>query len=333
MAKKSAAKKTPAKKAPAKKAPAKKAPAKKSVAKKAPAKKAVAKKTATGVGRLTKPPRRRLDQVMVARGLATSRQQAADLIDRGGVLVSGTVAVKASRLVAPSEPVHLTGPPARYVSRGGEKLAAALGQFGLNVAGARALDAGSSTGGFTDCLLQHGASSVTSLDVGRGQLHHRLRQDERVDVREQTDIRGYTVEDAGGTPYDVVTADLSFISLTRAVPVLAGELARPGADLVVLVKPQFEAGRSEASKGKGVIRDATVHRRTLRRGVQRVGSRRSTGHGGHAVADHRSRRERRVPGSCAGPRGLAWRRRERRGARRRDRRGARRGRDRGPRPC
>jgi 23S rRNA (cytidine1920-2'-O)/16S rRNA (cytidine1409-2'-O)-methyltransferase len=142
-------------------------------------------------------------------------------------------------------------------------LAAALEQFGLDVAGARALDAGSSTGGFTDCLLQHGASSVTSLDVGRGQLHHRLRQDERVDVREQTDIRGYTVEDAGGTPYDVVTADLSFISLTRAVPVLAGELARPGADLVVLVKPQFEAGRSEASKGKGVIRDATVHRRTL----------------------------------------------------------------------
>jgi 23S rRNA (cytidine1920-2'-O)/16S rRNA (cytidine1409-2'-O)-methyltransferase len=200
---------------------------------------------------------------MVARGLVSSRQQAADLIDGGGVLVSGTVAVKASRLVAPSEPVHLTGPRARYVSRGGEKLAAALEHFGLDVAGARALDAGSSTGGFTDCLLQHGAVSVTSLDVGRGQLHERLRSDERVDVREQIDVRGYTLEDAGGTPYDVVTADLSFISLTRALPVLAGELGRPGADLVVLVKPQFEAGRSEASKGKGVIRDAAVHRRTL----------------------------------------------------------------------
>ncbi len=200
---------------------------------------------------------------MVERGLVTSRQQAAELIDRGGVRVSGTVAVKASRLVAPSEPVHLTGPPARYVSRGGEKLAAALEQFRIDVTGARALDAGSSTGGFTDCLLQHGAVSVTSLDVGRGQLHHRLRQDGRVDARERTDIRGYTLEDAGGTPYDVVTADLSFISLTRAVPVLAGDLARPGADLVGLVKPQFEAGRSEASKGKGVIRDATVHRRTL----------------------------------------------------------------------
>jgi 23S rRNA (cytidine1920-2'-O)/16S rRNA (cytidine1409-2'-O)-methyltransferase len=179
------------------------------------------------------------------------------------VLVSGAVAVKASRLVAPSEPIHLTGPRARYVSRGGEKLAPALATFGLDVTGARALDAGSSTGGFTDCLLQHGAVSVTALDVGRGQLHERLRGDDRVDAREQTDIRTYTLADAGGVPYDVVTADLSFISVTRAVPMLAGELARSQADLVVLVKPQFEAGRSEASKGKGVIRDAVIHRRAL----------------------------------------------------------------------
>jgi 23S rRNA (cytidine1920-2'-O)/16S rRNA (cytidine1409-2'-O)-methyltransferase len=179
------------------------------------------------------------------------------------VLVSGTVAVKASRLVAPSEPIHLTGPRARYVSRGGEKLDAALATFGLDVSGARALDAGSSTGGFTDCLLQHGARSVTALDVGRGQLHERLRADDRVDVREQTDIRTFTRADAGGVPFDVVTADLSFISVTRAVPMLAGELARSQADLVVLVKPQFEAGRTEASKGRGVIRDAGVHRRAL----------------------------------------------------------------------
>ena len=179
------------------------------------------------------------------------------------MLVSGTVAVKASRLVLPSEPIHLTGPRARYVSRGGEKLAAALDRFDLDVAGARALDAGSSTGGFTDCLLQHGARSVTALDVGRGQLHERLRGDDRVDAREQTDIRSYTLEDAGGSAYDVITADLSFISVTRAVPMLAGDLARPRADLVVLVKPQFEAGRSEASKGRGIIRDAAVHRRTL----------------------------------------------------------------------
>ena len=179
------------------------------------------------------------------------------------MLVSGTVAVKASRLVAPAEPIHLTGPPARYVSRGGEKLAAALATFELDVTGARALDAGSSTGGFTDCLLQHGAASVTALDVGRGQLHERLRGDDRVDAREQTDIRSYNLADAGGMPYDVVTADLSFISVTRAVPVLAGALARAHADLVVLAKPQFEAGRSEASKGRGVIRDAAVHRRTL----------------------------------------------------------------------
>ena len=201
--------------------------------------------------------------VLVERGFATSRQQAAELIDHGGVLVSGTVAIKASRLVAPSEPIHLTGPSPRYVSRGGEKLAAALEQFDLDVAGTRALDAGSSTGGFTDCLLQHGVLSVTSLDVGRGQLHQRLRQDERVEVREQTDIRTYALEDAGGTPYDVVTADLSFISVTRAIPMLVGELTRLGADLIVLVKPQFEAGRTEASRGRGVIRDATVHRRTL----------------------------------------------------------------------
>jgi 23S rRNA (cytidine1920-2'-O)/16S rRNA (cytidine1409-2'-O)-methyltransferase len=179
------------------------------------------------------------------------------------VLVSGAVAVKASRLVAPSEPIHVTGPRARYVSRGGEKLDAALTTFGLDVSGARALDAGSSTGGFTDCLLQHGALSVTALDVGRGQLHERLRGDDRVDVREQTDIRTFTQADVGGDPFDVVTADLSFISVTRAVPMLAGELARSQADLVVLVKPQFEAGRAEASRGRGVIRDAGVHRRAL----------------------------------------------------------------------
>ncbi|HEX4216943.1 MAG TPA: TlyA family RNA methyltransferase [Acidimicrobiales bacterium] len=212
---------------------------------------------------MTKVTRRRLDQVLVERGFASSRQQAVDLIEHGGVLVSGTLAVKASRLVAPSEPILLTGPRARYVSRGGEKLAAALDRFDLVVTGARALDAGSSTGGFTDCLLQHGARSVTALDVGRGQLHERLRADDRVDAREQTDIRNYTLEEAGGTAYDVLTVDLSFISVTRAIPTLAGELARPRADLVVLVKPQFEAGRSEASKGRGVIRDAGVHRRTL----------------------------------------------------------------------
>ncbi len=177
--------------------------------------------------------------------------------------MSGVVAAKPSRLVAPAEPIRIVGPRARFVGRGGEKLTAALERFAIDVTGSRALDAGSSTGGFTDCLLQHGAISVTSVDVGRGQLHERLRRDDRVTSLEQLDIREYSLEISGDRPFDVVTADLSFISLTRAVPVLAGPLARVRADLVLLVKPQFEAGRLETSKGSGVIRDAAIHRRTL----------------------------------------------------------------------
>jgi 23S rRNA (cytidine1920-2'-O)/16S rRNA (cytidine1409-2'-O)-methyltransferase len=199
----------------------------------------------------------------VDRGLADSRSQAEALIEQGLVLVSGAVAGKSARLVAAAEPVELRGPPARFVSRGGEKLDAALVRFGLDVHGARALDAGASTGGFTDCLLQAGAALVVAVDVGRGQLHHRLRGHPQVRSLERTDIREVTLDTTGGEPVDVVTADLSFISLTRALDVLAGEVARPHAPVVVLVKPQFEAGRTEASRGRGVIRDPTVHRRTL----------------------------------------------------------------------
>jgi 23S rRNA (cytidine1920-2'-O)/16S rRNA (cytidine1409-2'-O)-methyltransferase len=147
------------------------------------------------------------------------------------------------------------------VSRGGEKLAAALYRFGIDVSGARALDAGASTGGFTDCLLQNGASAVVALDVGRGQLHERLRDDPRVTVMEKTNVRHVSAASLGER-FDVVTADLSFISLRTVADSLA-ELVRPGGDLIVLVKPQFEVGRREAAKGKGVVRDPDLWRRTL----------------------------------------------------------------------
>ncbi|HEX4903697.1 MAG TPA: TlyA family RNA methyltransferase [Acidimicrobiales bacterium] len=205
--------------------------------------------------------RRRLDLELVRRGITESRQQARHLIDAGRVLVGGATAEKAGRLVAPGEPVQVLGPPPRFVGRGGEKLAAALERFAIDPRGARALDAGSSTGGFTDALLQEGATSVVAVDVGRAQLHERLRADPRVDVREQTDIRDLDPGSVGGA-LDVVVADLSFISLRGVAPVLLSLLA-PGGDLVVLVKPQFEAGRAEVSRGRGVIRDPEVWRGAL----------------------------------------------------------------------
>lgn len=205
--------------------------------------------------------RRRLDVELLRRGLTESRQQARHLIDEGRVLVSNAPADKAGRLVAPGEPIRVLGPPARYVGRGGDKLAGALDRFDLRPDGARALDAGASTGGFTDALLQAGAASVVAVDVGRGQLHERLRADPRVDVREQTDIRSVVPADVGG-PVDLVVADLSFISLRAVIDALMA-LVAPHGDLVVLVKPQFEAGRAEASKGRGVIRDPDVWHRVL----------------------------------------------------------------------
>jgi 23S rRNA (cytidine1920-2'-O)/16S rRNA (cytidine1409-2'-O)-methyltransferase len=178
------------------------------------------------------------------------------------VLVGGAPATSPARLVLPGDAVSLVGPPPRYVSRGGEKLGAALGRFEVPVGGRRALDAGSSTGGFTDCLLQHGAAAVVAVDVGRAQLHERLRADARVTLLERTNVRTLTPDAVGG-PVGVVVADLSFISLKTVFPVLLGDVAAPGSDAVFLVKPQFEAGRAEASRGKGVIRDAGVWRRVL----------------------------------------------------------------------
>jgi 23S rRNA (cytidine1920-2'-O)/16S rRNA (cytidine1409-2'-O)-methyltransferase len=179
------------------------------------------------------------------------------------VAVSGSIADKPARLVAAGEPVELLGAAPRFVSRGGLKLEAALVRFAIDPRGLRALDAGASTGGFTDCLLQAGATSVIAVDVGRGQLHQRLRSDPRVIDCERLDIRDVSLETVGGRPVDLVTADLAFISVARAVPMLVGEVAAPGAPVVILVKPQFEAGRAEASRGRGVIRDPAIHRRTL----------------------------------------------------------------------
>ncbi len=207
--------------------------------------------------------RRRLDQELVRRGLVSSRRQAQSAIARGRVLVGGAIADKPSRLVSPAEAVVLTGDGPRFVSRGGEKLDAALEALSIEVAGLRVLDAGASTGGFVDCLLQRGASHVYAVDVGYGQLHPRLRTDPRVSVLERTNLRTLTPAqlsspEAAFEPVDMVTADLSFISVVTVAPVLAGPLVRPGGDLVVLVKPQFEAGRAEVSRTRGVIVDPAI---------------------------------------------------------------------------
>lgn len=192
------------------------------------------------------------------RGLVPSRERAREEIAAGRVTVSGSAAVKPATLVAGHAPLAVQGPPARFVSRGGLKLDAALDRFAVTVAGASALDAGASTGGFTDCLLQRGAARVVAVDVGRGQLHQRLAGDPRVRVLDRTNVRHLDAAalDLPG-PLDLVVADLAFISLRTVAPALTG-LVRTGGDLVVLVKPQFEAGRAEVSRGRGVVRDPSV---------------------------------------------------------------------------
>jgi 23S rRNA (cytidine1920-2'-O)/16S rRNA (cytidine1409-2'-O)-methyltransferase len=197
----------------------------------------------------------------VRRGLAPSRQQAQADIAAGRVTVGGAPADKPARLVGADEPLRVLGPPPRYVGRGGEKLAGALDRFDVVVSGRRALDLGASTGGFTDCLLQRGVASVVAVDVGYGQLHERLRADPRVEVHERTNVRDVRPGDLGA-PADLLVADLSFISLRTVLPG-ALALAVPSADAVLLVKPQFEAGREEAARGRGVITDPAVWRRVL----------------------------------------------------------------------
>ncbi|MGI8809008.1 MAG: TlyA family RNA methyltransferase [Acidimicrobiales bacterium] len=211
--------------------------------------------------------RRRLDTELVRRGLVPSRDRAQAEIAAGRVMVRGVPATKPARLVDADDPLALQGPGPRFVSRGGDKLDAALARFALDVAGRTALDAGASTGGFTDCLLQRGAAHVVAVDVGRGQLDMRLRADPRVTVRERTNVRHLTLADLGrpalAEPIDLVVADLAFISLRTVAPALVG-LAATGADLVLLVKPQFEAGRADANRERGVIRDPRVWADALR---------------------------------------------------------------------
>jgi 23S rRNA (cytidine1920-2'-O)/16S rRNA (cytidine1409-2'-O)-methyltransferase len=203
--------------------------------------------------------RRRLDTELVRRGLAASRDEAQLAVEARRVLVNGAVADKPARLVATGDAVVITGPPARFVGRGGEKLDAALERFGIDVTGLVVLDVGASTGGFTDCLLARGARRVIALDVGHGQLHPRLRADERVMVLERTNVRTATSATIGGL-VDAIVVDVSFISLTVIIPVLVS-LCQPGSPMILLVKPQFEAGRAEAGRGRGVITDPAIHAR------------------------------------------------------------------------
>ena len=241
--------------------------------------------------------RRRLDTELVRRGLATSREAARDLVQDGrrarGWLARRQAGATGVGVRARGRDLDLAA--RRFVSRGGDKLDAALDRFAVDPSGRRCLDAGASTGGFTDCLLRRGASGVVAVDVGHGQLDASLRRDPRVEVLERTNIRTLTLASVGGSPFDLVVADLSFISLVTVAPVLAGELAAPGADVVVLVKPQFEAGRAEVSRGKGVIRRLRGAPSRSRTGGLRLRVAGSHHHGGHGIAPPRSGRQRRVP--------------------------------------
>lgn len=201
--------------------------------------------------------RERLDVLLVTRALVESREQARRLIMAGEVLVDGRLVDKPGTRVPREAALEVRALP-RYVSRGGEKLAAALEVFPVHVTGAICADVGASTGGFTDCLLQHGAARVYAIDVGYGQLDYRLRQDERVVVLERTNAR-YVEQLAEAV--DLVTIDASFISLRLLLPVVKGWL-RPQASVIPLIKPQFEAGKRDVGKG-GVVRDRAVHRRVL----------------------------------------------------------------------
>lgn len=204
--------------------------------------------------------KRRIDVLLVERGLVQSRQRALASILAGEVWVNGQRLVKAGSLVPQDAAIRVTGKKIPYVSRGGLKLEAALQRFDIDVIGLRCLDVGASTGGFTDCLLQHGASHVTAVDVGYGQLHWTLRSDPRVTVIERTNIRHL---DAGvvGEPVDLACIDVSFISLRIVIPVVSGFVRRPGR-MVCLIKPQFEVGKGLVGKG-GVVRDPSLHRKVI----------------------------------------------------------------------
>jgi 23S rRNA (cytidine1920-2'-O)/16S rRNA (cytidine1409-2'-O)-methyltransferase len=230
------------------------------------------------------PPRRlRLDAELVRRGLARSREHASELIAQRRVTVSGAVATKPATGVTTDVAIVLAADPDRpeYVSRGGHKLAGALAAFepaGLVVEGRRCLDAGASTGGFTDVLLRHGAAQVVAVDVGYGQLAWKLQSDERVLVRDRVNVRELTTEITDG-PVDVVVGDLSFISLELVLDALLGVTA-PDGDLALMVKPQFEVGKDRVGKG-GVVRDPALRAEAVV-GVANAAA--SRGWGAHMVA-------------------------------------------------
>jgi 23S rRNA (cytidine1920-2'-O)/16S rRNA (cytidine1409-2'-O)-methyltransferase len=202
----------------------------------------------------------RLDRLLVERGLAESREKAQALILAGSVLVEGRKIEKAGTLVAPECAIELLHPKSRFVGRGGLKLEAALDHLQWDVHSWIVLDIGSSTGGFVDCLLQRGAARVIAVDVGRGQLDWRLRQDSRVKLFERTNARALAWEKIA-EKVDLITMDVSFISATRILPVLP-QFAKDGARLLVLVKPQFEVGKGQVGKG-GIVRDAALHEQAV----------------------------------------------------------------------
>jgi 23S rRNA (cytidine1920-2'-O)/16S rRNA (cytidine1409-2'-O)-methyltransferase len=203
----------------------------------------------------------RLDAALVERGMLPTRARAQAVILAGEVYVDGEQAVKAGRRVASGAVIEIRSRRPRFVSRGGQKLDHALATFAVDVRGLRVLDAGASTGGFTDCLLQRGAAQVYAVDVGSGQLAWELRGDPRVTALEGRNIRSLVADEVGG-PVDVITVDLSFIGLDKVLPVLRG-VVRSGGAVVALVKPQFEAGPKAAKRG--VVRDPDVHEDVLRR--------------------------------------------------------------------
>ena len=206
--------------------------------------------------------RMRLDAALVKRGLAESRSHAARMIDERNITVGGVIAEKTSRMVALDEPIEVLV-KRRFVSRGGEKLEHALDHFEISVQNRSVLDAGVSTGGFTDCVLQRGARRVFAVDVGRNQLHEHMKSDSRVYWRDGVNVRDLVADDCP-YPCSLLVADLSFISLTKVLSAffdaVSGEVGFETPGMVLLVKPQFEAGRIEVSRGKGVITDPIIHK-------------------------------------------------------------------------
>ena len=208
--------------------------------------------------------KQRLDTLLVGRGLTESRERAKQLILAGEIIVAGNAQVKPGQLISSDAEIVVKAPP-RYVSRGGLKLEKALQVFQVDVRASIAMDVGASTGGFTDCLLQHGAKFVYAVDVGHGQLAWKLRQDPRVCVIEGTNIRTIDVN-RFESPVEIGVVDVSFISLQKVLPIIT-QIVNPTGDVLALVKPQFEAGRKHVGKG-GVVKDARVHVRVLGNIVQ-----------------------------------------------------------------